>query len=43
MDEEDEDEDEVLYQKLVEVCGGNKEEPKPSFCDKLYYCIFGKK
>ena len=41
MDEEDEDE--VLYQKLVEVCGGNKEEPKSSFCDKLYYCIFGKK
>jgi hypothetical protein len=39
MDEEEE----VLHQRLVDVCGGNKEEPKSSFCAQLYYCIFGKK
>jgi hypothetical protein len=42
------EEEEALYQRLVEKCsGGNKEKPKPelnpTWCTQLYYCIFGKK
>jgi hypothetical protein len=37
------EEEEALYQKLIDVCGGNKEEENPSLCTQVYYCIFGKK
>ena len=41
------DEEEALYKRLQEVCGGNNRDSidsqPESCCNKLYYFFFGKK
>lgn len=46
FDEYYDSDEEAIYQKLVEICTqkeDKKEDKKESYCNKLFYFIFGKK